>query len=209
MDCPIVHSELHNRTMFRLSRVDGTNSHQRTRSYEFTQILFGFVNLYEKIGLSLTTHSCFGMTTIKVLKTCFFDIQLNCASGNCVRAVRVFEGFQCSIQLFFFLTLRNTGFPASWKIMKTWKMKITFSRPGKIMEFEKKPQKPGKIMEFEKINLKKSWNFVSDLKHCKTNFLLRCAHTSSIQNTCSCTFHCWTLVFPSFHFYHNSCISCD
>ncbi len=25
-------------------------------------------------------------------------------------------------------------------------------------------------MEFEKINLEKSWNFVSDLKHCETNF---------------------------------------
>ncbi len=38
------------------------------------------------------------------------------------------------------------GFPASGKIMETWKMKKTFSRPGKIMEFEK--NQPGKIMEF-------------------------------------------------------------
>ena len=44
-----------------------------------------------------------------------------------------------------------TGFPASGKIIETWKMKKkTFSRPGKIMEFEKS-KKPGKIMEFEKI----------------------------------------------------------
>ncbi len=54
--------------------------------------------------------------------------------------------------------------------METWKMKKTFSRPGKIMEFEKSPKKPGKIMEFEKSNLEKSWNFVSDLKLCESNF---------------------------------------
>ena len=54
--------------------------------------------------------------------------------------------------------------------METWNMENTFSIPGKIMEFEKKPQIPGKIMEFEKINLEKSWNSVSDLKHCETNF---------------------------------------
>ncbi len=40
-----------------------------------------------------------------------------------------------------------TGFPASGKIMETWKMKKTFSRPGKVMEFGKSPK-----------NLEKSWN---------------------------------------------------
>ncbi len=53
---------------------------------------------------------------------------------------------------------RVTGFPASGKIMETWKMKKTFSRPGKITEFEKSYKKPGKIMEFDKFNLEKSWN---------------------------------------------------
>ncbi len=42
----------------------------------------------------------------------------------------------------------TAGFPASGKIMETWKMKNTFSRPGKIMEFGKSPK-----------NLEKSWNF--------------------------------------------------
>ncbi len=41
----------------------------------------------------------------------------------------------------------QTGFPASGKIMETWKMEHTFSRPGKIMEFEKSPK-----------DLEKSWN---------------------------------------------------
>ena len=45
------------------------------------------------------------------------------------------------------LNKHETGFPASGKIMETWKMKKTFSRPGKIMEFEKSPK-----------NLEKSWN---------------------------------------------------
>ncbi len=67
-------------------------------------------------------------------------------------------------------SLLVSGFPASGKIMETWKMKKTFSRPGKIMEFEKSKKKPGKIMEFEKIYLEKSWNFVSDLKLCESNF---------------------------------------
>ena len=33
-----------------------------------------------------------------------------------------------------------SGFPASGKIMGTWKMKKTFSRPRKVMEFEKSPK---------------------------------------------------------------------
>ncbi len=42
---------------------------------------------------------------------------------------------------------QGSTFPASGKIMETWKMKKTFSRPGKIMEFGKSPK-----------NLEKSWN---------------------------------------------------
>ncbi len=58
-----------------------------------------------------------------------------------------------------FIHLIYAGFPASEKIMETWKMKKTFSRPRKIMEFGKSP----KNME-KSCNLVKSWNFVSDLK---------------------------------------------
>ncbi len=36
-------------------------------------------------------------------------------------------------------------------------------------------------MEFEKIDLEKSWNFVTDLKHCDTNFWhAECAFQVSI-----------------------------
>ena len=37
-------------------------------------------------------------------------------------------------------------------------------------------------MQFEKINLEKSWNFVSDLKHCETNFS-RAVHSFQVYKT--------------------------
>ncbi len=73
------------------------------------------------------------------------------------------------------------GFPASGKIMETWKMKKTFYQIWKNHGIWEKPQKPGKIMEFRKINLEKSWNFVSDLKLYESNFFARYARISSIH----------------------------
>ncbi len=43
------------------------------------------------------------------------------------------------------------------KSWKTWKKKKAFSRPGKIMEFEKKSQNHGKIMELQNTSMEKSW----------------------------------------------------
>ncbi len=63
-----------------------------------------------------------------------------------------------------------SGFPASGKIMETWKTKKNLFQTWKNHGIWKKPRKPGKIMEFEKINLEKSWNFVNFLKRCETNF---------------------------------------
>ncbi len=70
-----------------------------------------------------------------------------------------------------------TGFPASGKIMETWKIKKKlFSRPGQIMEFEKIPKNLEKSWNLKKSDLEKSWSFVSDLKHCEANFWCA-AHT--------------------------------
>ena len=41
------------------------------------------------------------------------------------------------------------GFQYRGNIIENWKMAKLFSRPGKIMEFEKKGQNHGKIMEFQ------------------------------------------------------------
>ncbi len=86
-----------------------------------------------------------------------------------------------------------TGFPASEKIMETWKMKKTFSRPGKIMEFEKSPKNLEKSWNLKKSTWKISWNFVSDLILCESNFC---------HGTCLCT-------FLYYSFFQNFLGSCD
>ncbi len=56
-------------------------------------------------------------------------------------------------------TLIPQGSQRHGKSWITWKMKKAFSRPGKIMEFEKK----AKIIEFENTPMEKSWNFFFEL----------------------------------------------
>ena len=51
----------------------------------------------------------------------------------------------------------TAGFPASGKIMETWKKKKKF-QTWKNHGIWKKPQKPG-IMEFEKVNMEKILEF--------------------------------------------------
>ncbi len=58
-----------------------------------------------------------------------------------------------------------------WKNHGNLENEKNFFQTWKNHGISKKPQKPGKIMEFRKINLEKSWNFVSDLKLCESNFL--------------------------------------
>ena len=72
-----------------------------------------------------------------------------------------------------------TGFPASGKIMETWEMKKTFSRPGKIMEFEKSPKNLEKSWNLEKSTWKNHgilsmiWNFVNPISLLRAHFKYR------------------------------------
>ncbi len=70
------------------------------------------------------------------------------------------------------LTYTSTNIRVSslWKNHGNLENEKNFFQAWKNHGIWKKPQKPGKIMEFEKINLEKSWNFASDLRHCETNF---------------------------------------
>ena len=66
------------------------------------------------------------------------------ARGNPVHIIRTLSSRVC-----------YQGSQRHGKSWKTWKMKKAFSRPGKIMEFEKK----AKIMEFQNTCMEKSWKF--------------------------------------------------
>ncbi len=95
------------------------------------------------------------------------------------------------------ITTAGTGFPASGKIMETWKMKKPFSRPGKIMEFGKSRK-----------NLEKSWNVENQpgkiMEFCQwfetlwIQFITRYVRISSILNTCLCTFYCCIMIVTKF-----------
>ncbi len=65
--------------------------------------------------------------------------------------------------------------------METWKMKKTFSKPGKIMELGKSPKNLEKSCNLEKSTWKKSWNFVSDLKFYESNLLHDFVHFTVVQ----------------------------
>ena len=74
--------------------------------------------------------SCFLFSILseRICALCIFDFEKRQFRGS-------IEIRQCS--------LKREGLPASGKIMKTWKMDNTFSKPGKIMEFEKNSRNHG------------------------------------------------------------------